>query len=126
MLNLEQALEVLQSTQINIQLEFSQDKDGYVLFNLRCLPWRNTPRQGYMILVADHSLTQVLCRAAEDLESNRWSVLNWKIRLMEPGHYFGYGGAGLLKDTSTASELPSVYPRPLHLIKDTSDNGLER
>lgn len=120
---LDQAIEEISTHHVNLQLEFTTDKDGYLLFQLRCLPWRNNPRQGYMILVADHTVTGCLLMVAEDLKENRWAVLNWKIRMAEPGRYFGYGGIGLIKSASTPlEELAEVAKRPIKLV--TRDDGL--
>lgn len=117
MLTLDQAIEELSLHHINLQLEFSTDKDGYLLYQLRVLPWRNNPRQGYMILVADHTLTSCLIMAAEEIEGNRWAVLNWKVSMQEPGRFFGYGGIGLIKSTSTPSDgHPVQMQRPIRTV----------
>lgn len=110
MITLGDAIQLLEDSQVNLQLEFSRDKDDYVLFELRCLPWRNSPRSGYMILVAEQSMEAVLKLAAEELEADRWTVLNWKVKLNEPGRYFGYNTAGSIKLADTPAEQA---PQPL-------------
>lgn len=115
MYTLEDAIDLLSTSQVNLQLEFSTDKDQYLLYCLRVLPWRNNARQGYMILVADHTLTSCLIMAAEDYKADRWSILNWKIALQEPGRYFGYGGIGLIRSAGTLAETDA--PKPGNVVK---------
>jgi hypothetical protein len=115
MMTLDDAIGRIREEHVNLQLEFSTDKDGYLLYCLRVLPWRNSPRQGYMILVSDHTMTSCLIMAAEDLENNRWAVLNWRVQMNEPGRFFGYGGIGLIKSAGTLAE--TAAPRPGNVTK---------
>lgn len=125
MITLGDAIQLLEDSHVNLQLEFSRDKDDYVLFELRCLPWRNSPRSGYMILVADSSLEAVLKLAAEELESDRWTVLNWKVKLNEPGRYFGYNTAGSIKLSDTQLEGLVQTAKPSVRLLHT-DDGIDK
>lgn len=123
---LEECVEEIRSNQINIQLDFSVDRDGYILFQLRALPWRNAPRQGYMMLVAGHSISEALGLLADDLAADRWTALNWKIVLNEPGRYLGHNTANRIKDSSTAPDTrlngKSAPARALHAVEASDDD----
>lgn len=111
MLSLDNAIDALTSQQVNLQLEFSTDKDGYILYQLRVLPWRNSVRQGQMILVADQTISGCLILAAENLNADRWASLNWRVVLNEPGSYVGYSGMAIVRDDNTAPQKLQVVPK---------------
>lgn len=121
MQDLMDAIELLRSEQVNVQLEFTSDRDGYLLFELRILPWRNSAMQGYMILVAGQDIDDALIRGAESLRDRRWTQVNWRVHLNEPGVYVGAGLGPVLRSAGTRSEKASNGRESLRVIKDTSD-----
>jgi len=74
-----------------------------------------------MMLVADHTVTGCLIMLAEDLNADRWTVLNWKVVLNEPGRFFGYSGKGTLKTVGTPTEEQSNGLKEPIRIRPTSD-----
>jgi hypothetical protein len=86
-LTLEEAVVVLRDANVNATLEFTQDKDGYLIFNLRGTPWRNSANAGMMILVAAHQIEDCVVILAEMVEKRMWVPLNFRVRLDEPGAY---------------------------------------
>jgi len=77
----------LRDNNCNVAMEFTQDKDGYLIFNLRATPWRNSANAGMMILVGDYNVEDCLIRMAEAVERRDWTPLNWRVRMDEPGLY---------------------------------------
>lgn len=86
-MNLEDAVMLLRNENINVAVEFTQDKYGYLLFNVRGTPWSNSALKGNMVLVAEHDLHDAVILLAESIANRLWTPLNWRVRLDEPGNY---------------------------------------
>jgi len=81
------AIDYLRTANVNVGLEFTLDNEQFTLFMVRLTPWRNSSRDGSMILVAEYTLEDALVSAAEQHNTNRWIPLNWRVRMNERGIY---------------------------------------
>jgi len=94
----------LRDNNCNVAMEFTEDKDGYLLFNLRATPWRNSANNGNMILVSDYNVEDALIRLAECVDRREWTPLNWRVRMNEPGSYSPGKSWALLRPAGDAPD----------------------
>lgn len=66
---------------VNIEVLLLADADGLSYINLRARPWKNSPQDGYMLLVGAHMFEDALLELAEAHESGKWQRLDWTRRV---------------------------------------------
>ena len=69
---------------LNIEVLLLSDADGDTYLNLRARPWKNSPQDGYMLLVGGYAFDDCLVVLAEAFESARWHRLDWTARIQPP------------------------------------------
>jgi hypothetical protein len=85
MLTFNEAIETLFAEHINIELIITNDDDGYVFFNFRARPWKNSPNDGRMLLVGAPTLNECMILLADGLLGQDWTPLSWTARLHSLG-----------------------------------------
>ncbi len=81
----DEAIELLFTERINIELLLTTDDEGYMFFNFRARPWKNSPEDGRMLIAGSFTMEDAFCQLAEELIRSHWVPLNWKMRLSAPG-----------------------------------------
>jgi hypothetical protein len=116
----------LRDNNCNVAMEFTQDNEGYLLFNLRATPWRNSANAGMMILVGDYNVEQCLIRLAECVERRDWTPLNWRVRMDEPGIYTPNRQWAVLRNARKELEKAQEDRESPSEAKDTSKGPKSR
>jgi hypothetical protein len=80
----DEAVEKLFTERLNIELLITNDEEGYVFFNFRARPWKNSPNDGRMLIVGGETLESAFILLADALEHSAWVPLDWKVRLHAP------------------------------------------
>jgi hypothetical protein len=106
------AVEALFTERINIELLITSDEEGYVFFNFRARPWKNSPNDGRMLLVGASHLEEAFVLLADALERQSWVPLDWKTRLHAPAY------------APAPAERPSPRFRPNEVEKPSEDGLL--
>ena len=73
-------MEALLSSRVNAELMFTFDESGDALYGVRLRPWKNSKREGKMVLGSGYSLEAALEDAYDKAEAGRWEPLNWSAR----------------------------------------------
>src|SRR5215475_9146325 len=77
----EDAFGELFSERLNIEALLLADADGDAYLNLRARPWKNSIRDGYMLLVGGYTFEDCLVLLAQAYESAHWLKLEWTRRI---------------------------------------------
>ncbi len=81
MLTFNESVQVLFTERINIEVLLTSDDDGYMFYNFRARPWKNSPNDGRMLLVGAPTLDECMVLLADALLSSSWVPLSWTARL---------------------------------------------
>jgi len=73
-------VDALLSSKVNVELLFSFGENGDAIYGCRLRPWKNSKRDGKMVLGSGYTIEDALCNAYDKAEAGRWERLDWTAR----------------------------------------------
>lgn len=81
---LQEAIKILWTAKLNLEVLTLADADGDAYFNMRARPWKNSPNDGFMLLVGGYALDDIYILTAAAYEGEQWKRLDWTRRISPP------------------------------------------